>query len=472
MLKRITLDIKYNKLKNVIRLILLTAFFCVIFSSLSVNHIGDVFGKYITDNYKITVQVISDINDETKWNTQDINQKYESAAQYYQYINSIDHDLYKYGECITDAATLMPFSKENGVVTSISSVLRKNDTLENEISQFQTLASNFITMGTNLTCRLTMDDEFYDLRNNNVKIIEGRSFTDEELKTGKNVCVVAEYTATTELSEGVVTARYLHPGDTLKLSTSSWDGEKNIVDTYEYEVIGVYRPVSDFINYKYCYLSYGAYQKVINNIIKYDSVNQSTDVPGIAFFEVNGMQQLNEIIEYIKTNDYGYNYLANTDEYSEILSSSLAVANNIKGISIISFGICLLFCVVLTVLDIFYRKKEIGLLQSFGEEKKSILQQLLVEEGLFYIVASAAAYAISKLLSKLIVNYLLNSNNHDIFVVGGHQVQAPVIDIDLSVNMTDMFIYVGYVIVLIIVNALIVNIMINKYSPKELLAGD
>ena len=134
---------------------------------------------------------------------------------------------------------------------------------------------------------------------------------------------------------------------------------------------------------------------------------------------------------------------------------------------------CLLFCVALIVLDVYYRKKEIGLLMSFGEERKTIVKQIIIEEVMLYAVATVLAFVLSRILSGMIVNYLLsNSTANDILVYGGHQVKAAAMNIDLVLSSLDYVIYAAYIVVLIVMNVIIVNNQIRKYSPKELLAGE
>ena len=63
MKNRIILDLKNNVIRNLIKMLLITSFFAVVLSSLLVNHIGEVFERYITENLHLYVSVISDIND-------------------------------------------------------------------------------------------------------------------------------------------------------------------------------------------------------------------------------------------------------------------------------------------------------------------------------------------------------------------------------------------------------------------------
>jgi hypothetical protein len=45
-------------------------------------------------------------------------------------------------------------------------------------------------------------------------------------------------------------------------------------------------------------------------------------------------------------------------------------------------------------------------------------------------------------------------------------------NIDLVLSSLDYVIYAAYIVVLIVMNVIIVNNQIRKYSPKELLAGE
>ena len=472
------LRIKNNIVRNIIKSILLLSFYTVIVCALLINHIGDVFIEYITNNIRLNVSVIGDINDASMWRWDNYNPvvAYEKTKEYYNYINSIDDNLYVYSECTFDVGYISNTGYINGKLISEYQYVNETNEFSEEIELFKERQSrNFNGLSQNLlTTKVINSTEFYDLREGNVEIIEGRSFTKEEIQNGDNVCIVNSKALYIEDNKGEITAHYVHPGDKIKCSIVCFYNDDKVHETFELTVVGVYKPTNDFIHYRNTYLPLEFYTIIMDKMAEYEyqGINLNT-VPGVAYYEVSSINQLKELINVIKDNEYGYRVQTNVNQIVDALSSCIAIADNIKGISSISFVTCMLFCIALIVLDVYYRKKEIGLLMSFGEERKIIVKQIILEEVMLYVVASIFAFILSKVLSGMIVNYLLNNNaSHDILVYGGHQVKAAAMNIDLVLSSLDYVIYAAYILLLIVMNVLIVNNQVRKYSPKELLAGE
>ena len=101
-------------------MLLITSFFAVVLSSLLVNHIGEVFERYITENLHLYVSVISDINDEALWSGIDYDPKtnYEKTREYFDYIRSIDESLYIYNECTFNAPAITHIGVRDGKLIS------------------------------------------------------------------------------------------------------------------------------------------------------------------------------------------------------------------------------------------------------------------------------------------------------------------------------------------------------------------
>ena len=488
---RIKFDLKNNVLRNVIKMMLLTSFFTVVFSSLLVNHIGEVFESYITENLHLYVSVISDINDESAWSGLDYDpvRNYEKTREYYDYIKTIDESLYIYNECTFKAFNIVHFGVRDGKVVSNY----KYDTSHGAFGPFRDVEADLratqervsgdlmpqyidaeMISAKQLTPIIVNETDFHDLREGNVYLYEGRSFTEEELKNGDSVCIINSRTMYVVDNNGEITADYVRPGDKVNCSIVCYDGDQTIVETFELTVVGTNRPVNDFIHYRDIYFPLSFYEKVMDKMAEYgyEGLNFNT-VPGVAYFETKGLDQMKELIEVIKTNDHGYEYYSNTNDIADALSSCIAISENIRGISSVSFVTCLLFCIALIVLDVYYRKKEIGLLMAFGEERKTIVKQIIIEEVMLYVIASVLAFLLSRILSGMIVNYLLSSSaSHDILVYGGHQVKAAAMNVSLTLSSVDYIIYGAYIVLLVVMNIMIVNNQIRKYSPKELLAGE
>ncbi|MBQ2685361.1 MAG: ABC transporter permease [Erysipelotrichaceae bacterium] len=491
MKNRIILDLKNNVIRNLIKMLLITSFFAVVLSSLLVNHIGEVFERYITENLHLYVSVISDINDEALWSGIDYDPKtnYEKTREYFDYIRSIDESLYIYNECTFNAPAITHIGVRDGKLISdykydithrlygsyddVAANLRSlQETIPNE--RMQEFVESEMKYQKILRPIVVNESDFHDLREGYVHIFEGRSFTEEELKNGDYVCMINSRTMYVADENGEITAHYVHPGDKVNCSIICHTDDGPVVETFELTVVGLNRPVLDFIHYRDIYFPLALYEKMMDKMAEhgYEGFNFNT-ASGVAYFETKGLAQMKELINVIKDNSHGYDYYANTNIIADALSSCIAISENIKGISSVSFVMCLLFCIALIVLDVYYRKKEIGLLMSFGEERKTIVKQIIIEEVMLYAVATVLAFVLSRILSGMIVNYLLsNSTANDILVYGGHQVKAAAMNIDLVLSSLDYVIYAAYIVVLIVMNVIIVNNQIRKYSPKELLAGE
>ena len=483
MKNRIILDFKNNILRNTIKVLLLTSFFTVVFSSLLVNHIGEVFEGYITENLDLYVSVLGNINDESMWSQANYvpEENYARTWEYFDYVSSIDSSLYEYNECTFTAGSLINEGYEGNRLKCWYFYTQSSWPGFNEASQFmdrQRIVEEFPNVASialkQLSASVVNETEFHDLKEGDVGIIEGRTFTEEEIANGENVCLVNSRTLYVGEENGEMVMHFLHPGDKISCTIICEKDGELVRESFELTVIGVYRPTVDFIHFRSYYVPLGFYQKVMNKMAEYDYQGINFNVtPGVAYFGTKGLDQLKELISVIKTNDHGYGYYTNTNEIADALSSCVAIKDNIKGISSISFVTCLLFCITLIVLDVYYRKKEMGLLMSFGEERKALVRQIIIEEVILYVIASVLAFLLSRLLSGVIVDYLLNNSaGHDILVYGGHQVKTAPMNVDLSLSGLDFVIFGAYIVLLIVMNEMIISAQVRMYSPKELLAGE
>lgn len=291
-------------------------------------------------------------------------------------------------------------------------------------------------------------NHFY-LKQNKMEIIEGRNFTDEEIAKGEHVVLVPfhakfQNNQDIQVNDQLVLSNHIisdfeHTKDYKSLDAYNQKCKENILEDKEivFTVIGIYKDPN--LNKRYSQGLNEAYGEDavmmplntleemldmkkementhINEITQYENfkVNDVYRKDRYNYFELNRQADIESFTMKAKQifNKYGLKYHkinVSNDLY-------LKLAGPLAGIHTVSKTIliagCILFFIIMVCISLLFtkdRKKEIGLLLSFGESQKNIIQQMLGEIILIGLLGIILSYATTPFLAKVMNNNLINN---------------------------------------------------------------
>ena len=287
---------------------------------------------------------------------------------------------------------------------------------------------------------------FSELREKNIVLTEGRTFTEEEIENGEHVIILHEdYRGVPAVCESIIenlnrfecrrTEEEIHVGDTITFlrvgsvfRPVSSDGE-GVTDLYyeeevEYEVIGIYSNREELKENNFWP------QDIMNGVTYTTIASPASFIPTRALFEEEAINekktdQLKEeffdlqIVSdfsyldsvYIKLNspdvlesftedlnqlfiDHGYDHITihtSNDAY-EIVAGPIESLSMISSIIVwASCGAAIIILIFVVMLFLKERKHEIGIYLSLGERKWKIMLQIVLEVYLVGILAFGAS---------------------------------------------------------------------------------
>ena len=144
----------------------------------------------------------------------------------------------------------------------------------------------------------------------------------------------------------------------------------------------------------------------------------------------------------------------------------------------ICLAVCIVISILILLLDINSRRKEIGILLSMGETLMSVVKQFTIELLLVSCLAGIGSYIATNKLSAVCIDYLINAqmNTDQInnFLPEGHNVDKESIvsimePVPLSESVTTM---IGYIMEIFAVEIIFMILIIKRIDPKELLKDE
>ena len=256
-----------------------------------------------------------------------------------------------------------------------------------------------------------------------VSLVSGRLMTQEEVDSGAAVCLVPSDRCIL-LADGY---KVVKPGDMIQMSFYRYTDKKEILDdggfgyrllgydSIEIEVIGTYE--SSALDEQDNTLIYiprtffvqileaqdGFFQKAYpENYTSGSAYQNLTSHPLI--FQFDSLEHINAFIEDLKTlPEYQANefqYYANIDQTLHMLAGFYGMAGGVRSMLSIFGVIAVAFSILLAMLDVFYRRREIAILQSMGESPGKIITQFTLESLLMLVVSAALAAPVALRLMK------------------------------------------------------------------------
>lgn len=325
---------------------------------------------------------------------------------------------------ISSRISLIPYSEDDGLLMQGSN--NDNELLTN-YSLF--LNNNYQLYGHLASTRNVIPSfKYYDYDG---QLIAGRYFNEDEIENGANKIIVY---GDSEYYDGVNT-KQLNVGDTLTytlfkqgsnmpiISNGSIVGykgsnEKEILATYEFEVIGIVESNNYFDEelFKINLIPENAFIKIIEDCYKY--VGDDLNSGAISFvptkYTLNSYDDIDGFIDRINELsqlDLTYDYETNADKYMSLFGDIEGINQNFKILFIFSFVACLLILFFMMMFEINNRKREISLLMSLGQSKISVCIQLVLEYLFIIVISFILAFICSLIISNKIGNSILYIDN-------------------------------------------------------------
>ena len=323
--------------------------------------------------------------------------------------------------------------------------------------------------GVSLRGNLCMELDF-DVQKGNVEVNEGRMITPEDT----DVCVISR-----EIAE----LNGLKVGDVLEFN--NWKERENS-DVYKAEVVGIYDSVSGItpIMYGDSYRS----ENIIFTDLSFPEKPEGSEGSPLyqyATFVVENVDEYEIVKKRIQAVNIGweqYDFLDNTG-MSNTMTENFGELEKMS--SLILILVCVFGVVIICLVFLFWLKgrvHEIGIYLSLGRTKFSIVTQMLLEGVLVGCVAFLLATAVSPIVSKGIVGYLvdyqaqiqaeekqLDSDVEAISLVEDNR-NAEVVGITVKISGDVVFLS-GISVLGVIMTAIAlscISVMIQK--PKEILS--
>lgn len=251
-----------------------------------------------------------------------------------------------------------------------------------------------------------------------IKIISGKTFTDDDIKNGNNVILI---------SKQVANKNKLNVSDKIKLGSQiDIDSAYATVVEDEYEIIGIFETKKEYeknsegktveVESEYIdtiYMPNEAIKKIHNKVtdeIKKQNVDAYDTFSVITKYELNSIEGIEEFkSENLSNLPKGYVFKDN----SESISSVTVPINNMKDLSnIIVYASIIASVIIIGLIMVLFckeRKKEMGIYLALGEKKINIAMQLLLETLLVSIVAITISVFTGNIIAKNVSNKMLKN---------------------------------------------------------------
>lgn len=280
-----------------------------------------------------------------------------------------------------------------------------------------------------------------DFKDKKVNLVEGRTFKQDEINSGKDVAIISK-----KLAE----ANGFNVGDKVVLDSSVMDFKQDgsmeelASQNHPVEIIGLFEPTS--VEKK---KSDGKEQKGIEEQFMETEQFNTIYMPNDAVMTINkvefekgkellpdrykkadgtdmALEDMNQItpvyvlkspedVEAFKeeakslTPD-GYQLVASTDTYDQV-GGTFKKMSQISGyVVLLAIGATLLIISLVVILFLRDRKHELGIYLSLGEKRSKVMQQILIELLLISLVAMCLSLVTGNILGKMVSESLIASD--------------------------------------------------------------
>ena len=329
------------------------------------------------------------------------------------------------------------------------------------------------------------------------RLMRGDYFSEEQLENGEFVCILPLGLYEYKVENGEIikdSVSQLNEEITLSILYRDKDGT-HYYKPYKFKVIGYYgmENVDEYNIYIPSKTLLEMNQKAIEAANEYYPNFYSEEsgfihIRGLtydadsAIFKFDNIDNLKTFLNQLdKYQDYfpdKYSYYSSIDETYASISNVLVVSKTIKYIAMICLIVCIVISILILLLDINSRRKEIGILLSMGETLGNVIKQFTIELLLISCIAGIGSYFATNQLSDVCMNYLIKSqmnteqiNNFlpDDYKVDKESIMNIMEPVPLSDSISTM---ATYLIGIFVVETGFMAIIIKKIDPKELLKDE
>ncbi len=335
------------------------------------------------------------------------------------------------------------------------------------------------------------EPEFLRLHLQDQCLTEGRLPTEAELAEGAAVCIVpaglSRYAddAVIPLKVGDVLSVSCYLLDENYLTLNCETRELTVIGFYEsadpeqgeLPGNGVYVPEAQFLSiYDWCgdFLEANSGADAPNSLDKYFATTQPM------VFQFDRLDSLEAFIRRLEnTPEYGagsLQYFANVDDTVNMLSEFYGVAESFRSVSAIFGLLAAAFAVTLAVLDAFYRRRELAILQSIGESGGRLTLQFSLETLLLLILGWAAAIPAALRAVRAAIPGLLRQTApaENPFATLSENIEMVTLDADrvcerLSYSRQDIIFFALFTLMTVLFCAAAVHICTRRFHVRTLL---
>jgi hypothetical protein len=335
------------------------------------------------------------------------------------------------------------------------------------------------------------EPEFLRLHLQDQRLTEGRLPTEAELADGAAVCIIpaglSRYAddAVIPLKVGDVLSVSCYLLDENYLTLNCETRELTVIGFYESADqeqrgspgSGIYVPEAQFLSiYDWCgdFLEANTEADVPDAPDKYFAATQPM------VFQFDRLDSLEAFIRRLEnTPEYGagsLQYFANVDDTVNMLSEFYGVAESFRSVSAIFGLLAAAFAVTLAVLDAFYRRRELAILQSIGESGGRLTLQFSLETLLLLILGWAAAIPAALRAVRAAIPGLLRQNApaENPFATLSENIEMVTLDADrvcerLSYSRQDLIFFALFTLVTVLFCAAAVHICTRRFHVRTLL---
>ena len=335
------------------------------------------------------------------------------------------------------------------------------------------------------------ESEFLRLHLQDQRLTEGRLPTEAELAGGAAVCIVpaglSRYAddAVIPVQVGDVLAVSCYQLDENYLTLNSETREFTVIGFYEsadpeqgnLAGSGIYVPEAQFLSiYDWCgdFLEANSEADAPNALDKYFAATQPM------VFQFDRLDALEAFIRRLEeTPEYGagsLQYFANVDDTVNMLSEFYGVAESFRSVSAVFGLLAAAFAVTLAVLDAFYRRRELAILQSIGESGGRLTLQFSLETLLLLAVGWAAAIPAALHVVRAAIPGLLRQTEpaENPFASLSENIEMVTLDASrvcerLSYNMQDLVFFALFTLVTVLFCAAVVHVCTRRFHVRTLL---
>ena len=227
-----------------------------------------------------------------------------------------------------------------------------------------------------------------------------------------------------------------------------------------------------------------AYDYYAANGRHYFDLSKATNIysPTVMTFTLNSLDDLNSFIETIESLPQYQSgelmYYAAVSDVADVYSGLISFANSLGSIMYIFAVLVVIIAAMMAVLDAFYRRREIALLQSLGESASSVTLQLLFENlilmGVSNVVAIPLALIISKSVIPRLISYIPSIGNTAGQMPGVEYAKVPEIDISaitdsITVSTQQVLLSIVLIVIALAACAAAASLFAKRFSSRRLL---